>query len=120
MEILRSSSLAAREPRAEIQKALENISETDLRQWVSAISVPRNFYLQPEANAKVRSHVAEVLRSFGYQVELQGPYSNVVALPRHPAKALTLVGAHYDSVSQTPGADDNGSAVAAMLGCAKA
>jgi Zn-dependent M28 family amino/carboxypeptidase len=32
---------------------------------------------------------------------------------------MLLVGAHYDSVSTTPGADDNASAVAAMLGCAK-
>jgi len=31
-----------------------------------------------------------------------------------------LVGAHYDSVPMCPGADDNGSAVAAMLGCAAA
>lgn len=30
-----------------------------------------------------------------------------------------LLGAHYDSVPDTPGADDNGSAVAACLECAK-
>jgi len=30
------------------------------------------------------------------------------------------VGAHYDSVPMCPGADDNGSAVAAMLRCAAA
>jgi Zn-dependent M28 family amino/carboxypeptidase len=30
------------------------------------------------------------------------------------------VGAHYDTVPESPGADDNGSAVAAMLGCAAA
>jgi len=34
--------------------------------------------------------------------------------------ARVLVGAHYDSVPNCPGADDNASAVAAMLGCAAA
>ncbi len=33
---------------------------------------------------------------------------------------VILIGAHYDSVPGTPGADDNASAVAALLGCAKA
>jgi Zn-dependent M28 family amino/carboxypeptidase len=33
---------------------------------------------------------------------------------------LVLVGGHYDSVGGCPGADDNASAVAAMLACAKA
>jgi len=50
---------------------------------------------------------------------LQGPFSNVIALPPEPDSSMALVGAHYDSVSTTPGADDNASAVAAMLGCAK-
>src|SRR5262249_23163487 len=63
---------------------------------------------------------AEKLHSFGYSVEIHGPFANVVALPGNAPKALTLVGAHYDSISRTPGADDNASAVAAMLGCAKA
>ena len=119
MHILRSSDLAAREARKDVREALQGINESDLRQWVRAISLPRNYYSQPEANAKVRSHIAELLRSFGYEVELQGPYSNVVALPRTTSTSITLIGAHYDSVSQTPGADDNASAVAALLGCAK-
>jgi len=32
---------------------------------------------------------------------------------------LVLIGAHYDSVAGSPGADDNASAVAALLACAK-
>ena len=35
-------------------------------------------------------------------------------------KSILLVGAHYDTVPGTPGADDNASAVAALLACAKA
>ena len=51
---------------------------------------------------------------------MQGEYANVVArLRKAPDSACVLVGAHYDSVSDTPGADDNASAVAALLACAK-
>jgi hypothetical protein len=38
----------------------------------------------------------------------------------NPRNSVILIGAHYDSVPGTPGADDNASAVAALLGCAKA
>jgi Zn-dependent M28 family amino/carboxypeptidase len=37
-----------------------------------------------------------------------------------PSEARILIGAHFDSVPNTPGADDNASAVAVMLGVAKA
>jgi Peptidase family M28 len=37
-----------------------------------------------------------------------------------PGDARILIGAHYDSVPNTPGADDNASAVAVMLAVAKA
>lgn len=40
------------------------------------------------------------------------------ALPTHPTDRLTWVGAHYDSVPETPGADDNASGVAVMLAAA--
>src|SRR5207302_457200 len=56
----------------------------------------------------------------GFRVERQGKYANVVALPETTFGEVILVGAHYDSVPRCPGADDNGSAVAAMLGCAAA
>jgi hypothetical protein len=120
MQILRSSNLSRGSQRAEVRSAIDAITESDLRNWVEAISVPRNFHSQPEANAKVRSHIAELLRSFGYEVELQGPLANVIALPRNRTNSVTLVGAHYDSVALIPGADDNASAVAALLACAKA
>lgn len=59
------------------------------------------------------------LGDLGYDAFLQGPHHNVVALPRGPSGPLTLVGAHYDSVPTSPGADDNASAVAVMLAVAQ-
>jgi Zn-dependent M28 family amino/carboxypeptidase len=37
-----------------------------------------------------------------------------------PSRARILVGAHYDSISGTPGADDNASGVAALITAARA
>ena len=53
-------------------------------------------------------------------MEPQGQYANILAFPDRALKEVVLVGAHCDSVPMCPGADDNGSAVAAMLGCAAA
>jgi hypothetical protein len=61
-----------------------------------------------------------MLRDWGYQVSFQGPLFNVVARPQSIEGPVQIVGAHFDSTAFTPGADDNASAVAAMLGCAKA
>jgi Zn-dependent M28 family amino/carboxypeptidase len=91
-----------------------------LREWVEKISVPRHFRAQREANLSLSHWLAEQFRQWGYEVQLQGPCRNVLALPRHRSSELTLIGAHYDSVPETPGADDNASAVAALLGCAEA
>jgi hypothetical protein len=63
----------------------------------------------------------EELRCYGYEVRLQGACDNVIANPRgHPATApVVLLGAHYDTVPTTPGADDNGSAIAVCLEAAR-
>jgi Zn-dependent M28 family amino/carboxypeptidase len=54
-------------------------------------------------------------------VEVEGELKNVIATPRGTIdRPLILVGAHYDSVPDTPGADDNASGIAAMLACARA
>jgi len=73
-------------------------------------------------------YISEQFVSFGYQVIRQpfvfrgNTYHNIIAehtgnfLP----ESLLIVGAHYDSVSTTPGADDNASGIAGVLGLARA
>src|SRR5207248_9588414 len=52
--------------------------------------------------------------------ELQGlACHNIEAEIRGPSPEVVLVGAHYDSVFGSPGANDNGSGVAAMLALAR-
>jgi peptidase M28-like protein len=89
-----------------------------LEGWTRSMSVPRHYLAEPAANRRVRDLVADELRSFGYRVSLTDSCDNVVALPAEGV-APTLVGAHYDSVPGTPGADDNASAVAVLLESAR-
>jgi Zn-dependent M28 family amino/carboxypeptidase len=108
------------ESSAKIATLLETIAETQLRQWVERISVPRHFAAEPDQNRTTADWLCGVFDAMGFRVERQGEFANIVALPKTALEEVILVGAHYDSVPMCPGADDNGSAVAAMLGCAAA
>lgn len=116
----RASARLARTPLPEIAKAMALVSSADLRAWVEKIAVPRHFIMEPDENERVALWTASQLQGWGYHVELQGHWRNVVAMPEKISGPVTLVGAHYDSVGGCAGADDNASAVAAMLGCARA
>jgi Zn-dependent M28 family amino/carboxypeptidase len=87
---------------------------------VEHLAVPRHYGAEPEQNQATANWLCGVFASLGFHVERQGEYANVLALPEKSFATVILVGAHYDSVPMCPGADDNGSAVAAMLGCAAA
>ncbi len=79
------------------------------------------------ALARAEAHVRGELAAAGLAVERR-PYrffgrevANLVGVPAvsSGAKHWYLVGAHYDSVAGTPGADDNASAVAVLLELAR-
>lgn len=96
------------------------VSSHELRQDVLAYSTPRHYTAEPATNRRVGNDIEKRLVTLGYKVLRQGRFGNVVALPLSPSRpALCLVGAHYDSVPGTPGADDNASGVAAALECAR-
>lgn len=116
----RASAELARRPAAVVSRVIRSVSEAELYAWVERLSVPRHYVTEREENEGVALWLAAQLQSWGYQVELQGRWRNVVAVPKNLSGPITVVGAHYDSVGGCPGADDNASAVAAMLGCAKA
>jgi Zn-dependent M28 family amino/carboxypeptidase len=74
-----------------------------------------------------RHYIARELTTIGYQVEEQtftvsgSEVANVfIEIPgSSPAKEIVIFGAHYDSVVGTPGANDNGSGVAATFELAR-
>jgi len=83
--------------------------------------------LYPEKLARAQSYIAAEFERAGLDVTEQG-YSyhgqrvaNVIATPKgsSAATAYYLVGAHYDTVPSTPGADDNGSGIAVLLELAR-
>jgi Zn-dependent M28 family amino/carboxypeptidase len=76
---------------------------------------------------KTVKYLSAELSSFGYQVSTQSfnfaghAYQNVIAElkgTKSPCPVL-VVGAHYDTVRTTSGADDNASGVAGLLGLAQ-
>ena len=83
-----------------------------LRGAVEALSFPRVFGSMDNERAR-HLIVKEFTRIFGEAPEIMGNTKNVVM--GDPNNAKFVVGAHYDSVAGTPGADDNASAVAAMF-----
>jgi Zn-dependent M28 family amino/carboxypeptidase len=87
---------------------------------------PRHVGL-PKALAAAATLVEQELLSVGYAVERQAyraggqEVENLIAqLPGSSrADEIVVVGAHYDTVPATPGADDNASAVAVLLEVAR-
>ena len=92
------------------------------RNDLEAIAVPRHSSWDPLGLMAVRSHVRHQLAALG-QVEEQrfrdGSHEGVNLIlklaGRNPRRRPLLIGAHYDGPLNSTGADDNASAVAALL-----
>jgi len=107
----------------------EQLIHDHLKRHVTALAGrigERNVW-RPEAMAAAAAYIQESLEGAGYTVNVQ-PFtsrgvtvSNIEAvLPGHgAADEIIVVGAHYDSVADCPGADDNASGVAAVLELAR-
>lgn len=82
---------------------------TDL---VQKLHYPRVFNTKANAEARMIIYY-EFCKIFGEHPKILGDSQNVVM--GDPTTAKVIVGAHYDTVENTPGADDNSSALAVML-----
>jgi Zn-dependent M28 family amino/carboxypeptidase len=97
-----------------------------LRQHVVALaSAPRP--PRSREHEAARTYITEHLRGAGFVAqpmryqEDDVMWTNVLTdpAPADPSLPIFIVGAHYDSTPTTPGADDNASAVAALLELAR-
>ncbi len=88
---------------------------------------PRDIGKHPKALASAREYIRAQLQATGLEVQSE-PYKvggqsveNLIAERRgsESPERILLIGAHYDSVEATPGADDNASGVAALLEIAR-
>lgn len=98
-----------------------------LQEHVKALAGERHPLIAPGALRRAEEYVADSLGELGLDVdrpafEFGGDrYRNVVGrlVGADPGRARLLLGAHFDSVPGSPGADDNASGVAALLECAR-
>lgn len=104
---------------ARIADAVRSVSADRLLAYVDMLAFPRHYVTERKANLHARDLLLQMLRSFGYTPVLQGSYDNIVADSGGDEGPCLLLGAHYDSVPGCPGADDNASAVAVCLECAR-
>ena len=114
-------------------KGVSRADPDKLRRWVELLAgeIGPRPYSAPEKLKKVSDILHSRFSSLGYGVRLQKftyrkeDYFNVVAAspgedPLEKFSGPVLVaGAHYDTVSTTPGADDNASAVAGLMELAR-
>ena len=98
---------------------------TRLRQHVEYLAekIGKRSPLQYHNLERAREYIEQILEEIGYPLDhdkyqIEGrDYRNVIVEKEghlHPEQIL-LVGAHYDTVPDTPGADDNASGIAALL-----
>jgi Zn-dependent M28 family amino/carboxypeptidase len=96
------------------------VSQSNLESHVAALEGDR---FSPAGQAAAASYISAQLTAYGYTVTTQpaGSSENVIAVldGRLEPEQVFVLGAHYDTQSGTPGADDNASGVAAVLEVAR-
>ncbi len=103
------------------------VSQARLEAHVRALEGERHPLTSPEALAAAADYVHAELEAAGLEPFRDGfhfkgkRYENVVAhvTGRDPAAPRVVMGAHFDTVRGSPGADDNASGVAALLESAR-
>jgi Zn-dependent M28 family amino/carboxypeptidase len=120
MQVVHSKNRRPSSTNAALLRLLQTVSIRLLKQFVEQIAYPRHYIADRAANLRARDQLVNQLQGFGYTPKLQGRYDNIIATAkRTEAQPLIVLGAHYDSVPGTPGADDNASAVAVCMECAR-
>jgi Peptidase family M28 len=113
-----ASSVRPAPPNTQALQTIVQVDKQRLRHTVESLAWPRHFTAQPEANRAAAKWLVDELEVMGWQVEVNGPFRNVIAW-NSVKSPKRVFGAHYDSVATTPGADDNLSAIAAVLEAAR-
>ena len=99
-----------------------------LRQHVEVVASQEHNVRTHAALERVADYLEAQLVSYGHRVERQEFVASrqkvrnlMVTIPSqsHPGQRLLVVGAHYDSAHETPGANDNATGTAAVLELAR-
>lgn len=117
LETIASPSPSSPEPMlTPMSEAAPRVDGDRLFETVKALASPR---FDPGDRDRARQYLKQQLEAAGWTVESQvfdGGINLIAQRDGTDANAPTLIlGAHYDTVANSPGADDNASAVAAVL-----
>lgn len=111
---------------------MEHANPDELKRWVEylALEIGRRPASRVDLLKKVADRLTDAFSDLGYEVSHQHvPYKkthhiNVIGQPKGSVDIsadmpLLVVGVHYDTISTSPGADDNASAVAGLVELAR-
>ncbi|WP_328753814.1 M28 family peptidase [Geomesophilobacter sediminis] len=110
------------------QELVGQVCSSRIRSHIEALQGPRHPVAAPSALEAAAAYIEQNLKGAGYEVndlwfqDSGAKYRNLMAsLPGtlYPDERVLVV-AHYDTVAQTPGADDNASGIALLLELAAA
>lgn len=103
--------------------------QTNLKRTVNFLSkeIGSRGYLQVDSLNKTGDYIKSELSNYGYTVleqpyEVEGHiYKNIFVELKgeKPPEKVLVIGAHYDTVMGTPGADDNASGIAGLIELAR-
>ena len=112
-------------PDANLRRAadgwLARIAASRLQELVASLPAPRNRMDASQAMERTDALLAETWRAAGWRVGRQAVMANgvegvnLVAIGEGETDDAVVVVAHHDTVIGSPGADDNGAGVAALL-----
>jgi Tol biopolymer transport system component len=112
---------------AEVRDVTSAISTTRIYAYEEALFNFDSKHVSRPGNQKAAEYIFKTLESFGYKPEFQWlpnrpmKTANVIAVLKgtENLELYYVISAHYDSVVQGPGADDDSSAMAALLETAR-
>lgn len=124
---LRITLLAKDNKELAVRRVIEKVDTVNLKGYVKEVYGIRSFLTDTAHLAYTRSVIRDSLSNYGYEVRSQNfdfkgyPGENIIA--RKPGygsdpKKL-IICAHFDSTTDSPGADDNASGVAGILEIAR-
>lgn len=108
--------------------AVSHVDEDSLRYFLDNVYGERNSYSKAADDhaGEVRRYLASVFGRLGFQARVSlwssadgTRHGNVTAVLKGRKPGVVVVGAHLDTVKGSPGGDDNGSGLAALLELAR-
>ena len=110
-----------------VRNSLDQVSVDRIREHIRALAGVRHPVVSPDALERAADYISASLQSLGYKVEphlfYEGnrEFRNIIATcpgTLRPEERVMVI-AHYDTISSSPGADDNASGVAVLLELAR-